>query len=81
MQFSSTFIKLSGSVPEVKKSGLINDWENNFTYCKEFEQSEVLENKLSLFQIQLGGLGGSVTPEKFCSFSISLNCHKIVMQI
>ena len=57
MQSSSTFIKVSGPIPEVKKkSGLINGWENIFAYWKEFVQNEALANKLGLFQIQLGGL-------------------------
>ena len=32
MQFSSTFIRISGPVPEVKKSALINDHENIVAY-------------------------------------------------
>ena len=54
----------------VQKSALINDWENIFGYWKESEQSKV--NKLGLFQVQFGGLGGSTTPEKFCNFFLHL---------
>ena len=28
MRSSSTFIRISGPIPEVKKSAMINDWEN-----------------------------------------------------
>ena len=41
MQSSSTFIRISGPIPEVKKSTLINDYENIITYSDESEQSEV----------------------------------------
>ena len=41
MQSSSTFIRLSGLIPEVKKSALINDYENIIAYWEEFEQNEV----------------------------------------
>ena len=39
MQSLSTFIEISGSIPEVKKkkSALIKDWQNIFAYWKEFE--------------------------------------------
>ena len=40
MQFLSTFIRTSGPVPEVKKSTLINNYEN-IAYSEEYEQSEV----------------------------------------
>ena len=45
-----------------KKIELIKDSQNIFAYWKESQQSEALANKLGLFQIQLGGLGGSATP-------------------
>ena len=45
-----------------KKSELIKDSQDIFSYWKESEQSEALASKLGLFQIQLGGLGGSTTP-------------------
>ena len=32
MQSSSIFIKISGPIPEVKKSALINDWDNIVAY-------------------------------------------------
>ena len=37
MQFSSTFIRISGIIPEVKKSALIND----IAYSKELKQREM----------------------------------------
>ena len=63
MQYSCTLIKISGPTLEVKKKiELIKDSQNIFAYWKESQQSEALANKLGLFQIQLGGLGGSATP-------------------
>ena len=62
MQSSCTLIKISGPTLEVKKIELIKNSQNIFAYWKESEQSEALANKLGLFQIQLGGLGGSTTP-------------------
>ena len=41
MQSSSTFIRTSGSILKVKKSPLINDYENIIAYSEESEQSEV----------------------------------------
>ena len=55
MWFSNTFIGISGPVPGVKKSALINNWKD-IAYLEESEQSETFENKISLPQIQLGGL-------------------------
>ena len=62
-------MRILGSIPEVKKSALTNDWEN-IAYWEETEQREVLENKFSLSQIQVGGLGLVTTPEKFSFFSL-----------
>ena len=46
MQSSSTFIKMKGLIPEVKKkSALINDWENIIPYCEESRKNEALLNK------------------------------------
>ena len=68
MQSSSTFIRISGFIPEVKKkkkkkSALINYLEN-IAYWEESEQSEALTNKFVLLQIQLGGSRGSRKPRK-----------------
>lgn len=40
-----------------KKTALINDWENIIAYREKSKQSEVLENKFSLFEKQLEGQG------------------------
>ena len=56
MQSSSTFMRISGPIMEVKKSAVINDWEN-ISYWEEPEQSKALENKFCLFQIQWRVLG------------------------
>ena len=67
MQSSSTFIRISGFIPEVKKkkkkSALINYLEN-IVYWEESEQSEALTNKFVLLQIQLGSSRGSRKPRK-----------------
>ena len=68
MQSSSTFIRISGLIPEVKKSALINYYENIIAYSEESEQTEMQANKCGLFQIHLEGLRGSVTSEKFDYF-------------
>ena len=41
MQSSSLFIRISGPIPEVKNSALINDLENIIEYWEESEQREV----------------------------------------
>ena len=41
MQSSSTFIRISGLIPEVKKSALINYYENIIAYSEESEQKEM----------------------------------------
>ena len=41
MQSLSTFIRISGLIPEVKKYALINDYENIIAYSEESEQSKV----------------------------------------
>ena len=76
MQSSSTFIRISGPIPEIKKSASTNDCEN-ITYWKESEQSEVLANKFGLSQIQFGDLRGIATPEKFSNFSNLLNLETV----
>ena len=40
-QSFSTFIRISGPIPEVEKSALINDYEIILAYCEEFKQSKV----------------------------------------
>ena len=68
IQSSSTFIRISGPVLEVKKSSLINDYENIIGYSEESKQNEVLMNKCGLFPIHLVGLRISVTSGKFGYF-------------
>ena len=41
MQSLSTIIGLSGPIPEVKKSALINDYENKIAYWEESQSSEL----------------------------------------
>ena len=43
IQSSSTFIKISGPVPELKKPALTNDWKN-IAYWKEIQQRKALAN-------------------------------------
>ena len=66
MQSSSTFIRISVPIPEVKKSALINDYENIIAYSEEAVQSEVWANKCGLFQIHLGWGGGGGWTEGQC---------------
>ena len=68
MQYLNFFIRISRPIPHVKKSALINDWENIFTYWVQSQQSEVWVNKCGLFQIQLGegGSGSGPILGKFC---------------
>ena len=67
MESSRRFIKISGPIPGVKKSALINDYEN-IAYSEECEQSEVQVNKCDLFQKHLVGLRPSATIRKFGYF-------------
>ena len=39
MQSSRTFIRLSGSIPEVKNSALVNYWENIIAYWEPIKAS------------------------------------------
>ena len=41
MQSLSTIIGLSGPIPQVKKSALINDYENKIAYWEESQLSEL----------------------------------------
>ena len=51
MQSSSTFVRISGPIPEVKrKPALRDDWEN-IAYWEELEKSKALAKKFGLFQI------------------------------
>ena len=71
-------IKTLGPNTEVKRFAFINDWENIITNWEESEQSEVLANKLGLFQMQLG-VWGRCNPRKILqflpSFKMTQNCH------
>ena len=49
-------MRIPGPIVEVKKSAVINDWEN-ISYWGEPEQSKALESNFCLFQIQLRILG------------------------
>ena len=69
MQSSNTFIKTSGRVTEVKKSVLINDWDN-ISYWEEPEQSKALKKKVCLLQILLGVLGELQPWEIFVIFTL-----------
>ena len=41
MQSLSTFIRISGLIPEAKKPALIYNWENVIAYWDKFKQNEV----------------------------------------
>ena len=78
VQSSTTFIRISGPIAEVKKFALINDYENIIAYSEESEQSEVYANKCGLFQIHLGGLKISATSGKFDYFYSHLNLETVL---
>ena len=67
MQSLRTFLKISVPISGVKKSALINDYEN-IAYSEVCEQSEVQVNKCDLFQRHLVGLKASATIRKFDYF-------------
>ena len=69
MQFSSTFIRTSGPITEVKKSALINDWEN-IAYWDKSQQSKALAKNLGLFQMQFGVWGVAQPQENFTIFTL-----------
>ena len=64
----SPFIEISGPFAEVRKSALINDYENIIAYSEESEQSKLQANKCSLCQIHLGYLRVNATSRKLGSF-------------
>ena len=66
MQYSNILIRISRPIAHVKKSALINDWENIFAYWLESKQSEVWVNKSDLIQLQLRSLNPILG--KFCKF-------------
>lgn len=70
IQYSSTFVKISGVIPDIKKPALTNNWENVIAYCEESKQSKALANNFGLLQIQVGGLGSSAT--NFSIFTLNL---------
>ena len=56
-QSFSTFIRISGPIPEVEKSALINDYEIILAYCEEFKQSKVQATGLAWSKYIFGGRG------------------------
>ena len=67
MQSLSTSTRISGPIPGVKKSTVINDYEN-IAYSDESEQGKVQVNKCNLFLGLLVGLRHSTTSGKFGYF-------------
>ena len=67
-----------GSITEVKKFALINDYDNNIAYLEKSQQTDVYANKFGLFQIHLGGgLGISATSGKFYYFYFHLSLETV----
>ena len=64
-------------IAEVKRSPLINDYENIIAYSEESKQSEVYANKCGLFQIHLGVLEISATSGKFDYFYSHLSLETV----
>ena len=75
MQSSSLFIRLSGPLPEVKNSALIN--EKIIAYWEESEQSKLQANKCGLFQMHLRNLRVGANSEKFCYFYSHLSLETV----
>ena len=78
MYSSRTFIRTSGLITKLKKSALINDYENIIAYSEEFNQREVYANKSGLFQIHLGSLGISATSGKISLLLFSFKLGNII---
>ena len=70
MQYLITFIRISRPIAHVKKSTLINDWENIFAYWLESKQSKVWVNKYDLIQLQLTSLGAILSEENFANCTL-----------
>ena len=77
MQSWSTFIRMSGPIPEVKNPTLINDYENIIAYSKESEQSEVLGKQVWFVPNTFGGLRVSLTSGKCGHFYFHLSLETI----
>ena len=73
MQSLSTFIRISGFIPEFKKSSLINDNGNIIVYSEESKQSDMQANKYGFFQIYFGDLRVNVPLGKFGHFYYNLS--------
>ena len=66
MQSSSTFIRIAGTVTEVKKSAVINDC-GNISYWEERAKQSIREQVLFVPNT-VGCLGGVTTIGKVCNF-------------
>ena len=64
MQYSSSFIRLSGPIPEVKKSELINDYEKD-AYWENLSKAKHRETNVVCSKY-IGALRVGATSEQFC---------------
>ena len=81
MKSSNTFIRVSWSISEVKKSALINDYENVVAYSEQSKQSEKQANKCGLFQILFTNIrasGGHCHSRKIWLFFLSFKLRKSI---
>ena len=88
MQYSNTFIRISGPISEVKKI-CIDQWLGS-AYWQKSEGGDALTNNFYLLQLKVNGLGRVTTPGTFCFFPLietwkqyfqHLNWHKTVIQV
>ena len=79
IQSSSTFIKLSGPISEVKeKSAIINDWENIIAYWEgRIQAKRDVGEQVWFVTNTVCGSGGSTTLEKFCNFYYYLSLETV----
>ena len=68
MKYSSTFMRMSGSIPEIKKSALTNGWENKIAH---WEPSKAISRWISAVCSQCScALCGVVKPPTKCTKKI-----------
>ena len=77
MHSSSTLIRISGPIPEGKKSALTNDCKNIIAYWEKSKQNKVIENKFGLLQLYSWGSVGWRILRKFFQFYLHLNLQSI----
>ena len=78
MQSSSTFIRISGPIPEVKKSTLIIDYEKYHCIFGRVRAKRGVGEQLWFVSIHLGGLRVGANHEKFGYFYSHLSLETVL---